>query len=342
MTTTLTVPQFTADNTPPAFRLRPLRAPDDYPQMAAVLNAGAAADGLDWAETAESIANFLNSPYPCDPIRDVVVAEVDGEVVGYGRAWWRDMDDGVTVYISSNFLAPAGRGGEVRRAMLHFTEARLRQIAAEHPPQRPKLYQVFTDLNVADLVELVTAEGYAPVRYAYKMVRPNLDDIPDFPLPAGLEVRPVRPEQIRPILEADVDAFRGLWGFSEPTEADYQAYISDPHCFQPAMWQIAWDVATNAIAGQVKAFINRAENEQYHRRRGYTEDICVAHPYRRRGLARALIVRSLRQQREMGMTESALGVDAENETGALRVYLDCGFRVIRRSAWFRKEITNYE
>ena len=324
----------------PTFNLRPLRAPDDFPHLAAVLNSSAAADGLDWAETAESIANFLNNPYPCDPDRDVVVAEVAGEIAGYGRAWWRDMEDGVTVYISSNFVAPAGRGLGVRRAMLHFTEARLRQIAAEHPPERPKLYQLFTDLNVADLVELLTAEGYAPVRYAYKMVRPNLDDIPDFPLPAGLEVRPVRPEQIRAILEADVDAFRGLWGFSEPTEADYQAYISDPDRFQPEMWQIAWDATSNAIAGQVKAFINRAENEQYNRRRGYTEDICVAHPYRRRGLARALIVRSLRQQRAMGMTEAALGVDADNETGALRVYLDCGFRVVRRSAWFRKEITN--
>ena len=325
----------------PDFSLRPLRVPDDYPRLAAVLNASATADGLDWANTAADVANYLNSPFPCDPARDVVVAEVDGDVVGYGRAWWRTLEDGTMLYISSNYVAPAGRGGELRRTMLHRTEARLRQIAAEHPAGQPKLYQVFTDLNVADLAAVLTAEGYAPVRYAYKMVRPTLDDIPDFPLPDGLETRPVRPEQIRAILEADVEAFRGMWGFSKPTEADLQAYINDPHCFQPEMWQIAWDTATNAIAGQVKAFINRAENEKYNRRRGYTEDICVAHPYRRRGLARALIVRSLRQQREMRMTESALGVDADNEE-ALRVYLDCGFRVVRRSAWFRKEVTSFE
>jgi GNAT superfamily N-acetyltransferase len=335
----MTMTTITASTSTAAYHLRSLRAPDDYPHLAAVLNASAAADGLDWANTAEDVANYLNSPFPCDPERDVVVAEIDGTVVGYGRAWWRDMEDGVTTYISSNYVAPAGRGGDLRRAMLRRTEARLREVAATHPPERPKLYQLFTDLNVADLVDVLTAEGYTPVRYAYKMVRPTLDDIPDYPLPPGFEVRPVRPEQIRAILAADVEAFRGLWGFSEPTEADLQAYIDDPHCFQPEMWQIAWDTATGDIAGQVKAFINRAENEQYNRRRGYTEDICVARPYRRRGLARALIARSLRQQREMGMTESALGVDADNETGALRVYLDCGFRIIRRSAWFRKAMT---
>ena len=329
-----------ADGLPPGYRLRPLQAPDDYPHMAAAMNASAVADGLDWADTAESVANSLTVPYPSDPARDVIVAEVGGQLVGYGRVWWRKMAEGGTLYCSSNFVAPAGRGGEVRRAMLRWAESRLRQIAAGHPAERTRQYQVFSDLNVADLVAVLAAEGYAPARYAFKMVRPTLDDIPDFPLPPGLEVRPVRPEQIRAIWEADVDAFRGMVGFSEPTEADYQAYISDPHCFQPEMWQIAWDVTNNAIAGQVKAFINRAENEQYNRRRGYTEDICVAHPYRRRGLARALIVRSLRQQREMGMRESALGVDAENETGALRVYLDCGFRVIRRSAWFRKPMTS--
>jgi GNAT superfamily N-acetyltransferase len=323
--------------TVPGLAFRHFRGPADYAPMAAVLNASAAADDLDWADTAEDVAVSLTHSTHCDLARDVIVAEIDGGMVGYGRVWWREMADGVRLYCSAQYLAPAGRGRGIRRALLHWAEARLRQIAADHPPG-PKCFQVFTELNVTGLVNRLTAEDYTPIRYAFKMVRPTLDDIPDFPLPPGFEVRPVRPEQIRAIWEADVDAFRGQWGFSEPTEADYQAYVGNPNAFQPEMWQIAWDTATDQIAGQVKAFINRVENEKYNRRRGYTEDIAVGRPYRRRGLARALIVCSLRQQRDLGMTESALGVDAENETGALRVYEDCGFRVARRSAWFRKAL----
>lgn len=322
----------------PGLAFRHFRGPADYAPMAAVLNGSAAADGLDWADTAEDLAVSFAHLTHCDPAHDVLIVELDGAMVGYGRVWWREMEEGINVYLIAQYLAPAGRGRGIRRAILLWAEARLRQVAAAHPP-RPKFFQVFTDLNVTGLANLLPAEGYALVRYAFQMVRPTLDDIPDFPLPPGFEVRPVWPEQLRAIWDADVAAFRGLWGFTEPTEADFEAYISNPHTFQPEMWQIAWDTATGQIAGQVKAFINRVENEKHQRRRGYTEDICVGRAYRRRGLARALIARSLRQQRDLGMTESALGVDGENETGAIRVYEDCGFRVVRRSAWFRKPLT---
>jgi hypothetical protein len=33
--------------------------------------------------------------------------------------------------------------------------------------------------------------GYQPIRYFYEMVRPTLDDIVEFSLPDGLEIRPV-------------------------------------------------------------------------------------------------------------------------------------------------------
>ncbi|MNY69212.1 Mycothiol acetyltransferase [compost metagenome] len=61
--------------------------------------------------------------------------------------------------------------------------------------------------------------------------------------------------------------------------------------------------------------------------------------WRRRGLARALIVRSLRLLADEGMSESALEVDGENQTGASRVYADCGFEVVKRGAVYRKPLT---
>ena len=61
-------------------------------------------------------------------------------------------------------------------------------------------------------------------------------------------------------------------------------------------------------------------------------------PWRRKGLARALIVRSLRLQKDCGMTESALGADSENISGATGVYEDCRFRVTKRNMLYRKPI----
>ena len=61
-------------------------------------------------------------------------------------------------------------------------------------------------------------------------------------------------------------------------------------------------------------------------------------PWRKRGLARALIALSLQAQKTERMTESALGVDSENLSGATRVYEDCGFRVVKRDTFYRKSL----
>ena len=50
-------------------------------------------------------------------------------------------------------------------------------------------------------------------------------------------------------------------------------------------------------------------------------------PWRRRGLASALIGRSLALLQERGMTSAMLSVDVDNPTGALGLYEAAGFRV---------------
>jgi mycothiol synthase len=50
------------------------------------------------------------------------------------------------------------------------------------------------------------------------------------------------------------------------------------------------------------------------------------------------LVRCLQAQKQAGMTESALGVDADNLSGATRVYEDCGFRVVKRTTIYRKPL----
>jgi GNAT superfamily N-acetyltransferase len=217
-------------------------------------------------------------------------------------------------------------------------EHHLSEIAQGHPAEQQKFFQGITNPHEVGLAAMLEREGYRPIRYAWSMLRPSLEDIPDFPLPPGLEVRPVLPEHYRLLWEADLEAFRDHWGFTEPSEQDYQSWLENKTVFQPDLWQVAWDVATNQVAGQVRTFIDHAQNEKYNRKRGFTEFISVRQPWRRRGLARALIIRSLKVQREQGMTESALGVDSENVSGATRVYEACGFRVTEQSTVYRKEL----
>ena len=59
-------------------------------------------------------------------------------------------------------------------------------------------------------------------------------------------------------------------------------------------------------------------------------------PWRRRGVARALIVGALLALRERGLTSAVLGVDADNPTGALGPYEAVGFRRERVAIVHRK------
>lgn len=315
---------------------RRFRGEGDYPKMAAVIEASKAVDQIERTNSVEEIAHGYSHLVNCDPHQDMIFAEVDREVISYGRAWWVHQSNGERIYWHLGFLKPAWRRKRIGSAMLRFLQNRMAQVAAADPGDGPRYFQAFVADTELGTEMLLKKHNYTAVRYAFDMVRADLEAIPDFPLPAGLEVRPVLPEHYRQIWEADVEAFKDHWGYSPPTEEDYRAWLSNPVQFTPALWQVAWDVETNQVAGMVRGFINEEENEQYHRKRGWTENISTRRPWRKRGLARALIIRTLRTFKEMGMTESALGVDAQNPTGALSVYEACGFRAVKQSTTYRK------
>ncbi len=327
----------------PGLSFRPFRGEADYPAMAAVIDGSREADGLDWTRSVEDIARDYRHLVNSDPWRDMLFAEVDGRVIGYGRVSWVRENSGAWLYRHFVHLLPEWRKGGLRRAMLRYNERRLREIAAggattggagDHPAEGPRLFEAFSSDGEEDWTALLEEEGYTGVRYGFTMVRPNLENIPDLPLPEGLEVRPVEPEQIPLIWAASKEAFRDHWGFSEEEWDQEIASWQDSPTFQPHLWQVAW--AGDQVAGMVQNFVDEAENAEYGRKRGYTEGICVRRPWRRRGLARALIARSFRVLKELGMEEAALGVDADNPNGALQLYTSMGFQVVKRHTTYRK------
>ncbi|MCA9933788.1 MAG: GNAT family N-acetyltransferase [Ardenticatenaceae bacterium] len=308
----------------------------DYPKMVAVITASLEADGMEWAISVEDTARDYAHMSNCDPFTDMIFAEVDGEVVGYGRCWHDQLLDKTRVYSHFAYLHPNWRDMGIRRAMTRYLEQRLHDIAADEPDDGPKVYQCWASDGAKHWEALLQSEGYEAIRYGYDMVRPNLEDIPDRPLPDGLEMRPADLSQWRQIWEAAREAFRDHWGAREWTEENFVEWREHP-TFNPALWQVAWD--GDEVAGGVLTFIDEQENEEYGRLRGYTETIFTRRPWRKRGLAHALIAHSLQRQKELGMTESALGVDAENLSGALNIYKSMGFEIAKRAATYRKAIS---
>ena len=82
--------------------------------------------------------------------------------------------------------------------------------------------------------------------------------------------------------------------------------------------------------------INETENAAFNRKRGWLRSVFVRRPWRKRGLGKAIVLRSLQVFRERGMTSAGLGVDADNPTGAMGLYTGTGFETEIRSSAYRK------
>ena len=314
---------------------RPFAGAADFPAMCDCANASFVLDGIEFVRTVEDMARDYAAFTDCVPEHDIWIAQAPGAMAGYVRCWHWGQPDGQRLYSQTGFVVPQWRRKGLGAALLAWAEARHRQQAAAHPEAPLHSHQAYVTQSEIARAAMLQKAGYRPARYFLTMVRPTLEAIADFPLPPGLELRPVRPEHHRAIWNAHQRAFAAHWGHSEATEADYQSWLKS-RASQPHLWQVAWDLRTGEVAGQVRTFIDDAYNAARTRKRGWTEFISVDAPWRRRGLARALISASLRAQRAAGMEESGLGVDSENHDGASRVYEDCGFVVAKRNCIYRK------
>jgi ribosomal protein S18 acetylase RimI-like enzyme len=155
------------------------------------------------------------------------------------------------------------------------------------------------------------------------------------PLPEGLEVRPVTADDARRLFAADNEAFIDHWGGIDGSEGAFQKWISDDD-WDPSLHVVAFD--GDEIAGASINAIYRKANADMGVLHGWLDSVFTRRPWRRRGLARALVARSLVLLRDRGMTEGILGVDADNETGALGVYTDNGFYVTERFTAYRRPL----
>jgi mycothiol synthase len=310
-------------------RFRRSRGDDaEYTAIADVIGAASLADDVPWVPSGQAVKSLWEEDDrdEFEPARDAVIAEVDGRMVAVGGTY-RVIRGGRAVYQLWGHIDPAWRGHGIGTTLLRDGLRNADERASRHgdPRQggRPIVRSVVAD-NEGARRGILSAAGLVPIRWSFHMRRPTLDDIPEAPMPEGLDIRPVEPDQHRAILLADNEAFRDHWEPRDLTESSFKALFEREE-LRTDLWVVAWD--GDEVAGSVQSWITAAENERLGVRRGWLESISVRRPWRRRGLARAMTAEALRKLKGAGMDEAMLGVDADNPTGALDLYEGLGFEV---------------
>jgi len=306
----------------------------DYARMAELFSAANLADGVPWMPTTQTVELEMGGDDGADPVDDIVLVEVDGRVVAASGVARKVRDD-VPTYELWGSVDPAFRRRGIGTALMRWALAHARVRASREDPLTPVDVRAFSEESETGYRALLAAHGLEPVRHFFLMLRTGLGDIPDAPLPEGIEIRPVTEDQWRRIFDAENEAFRDHWGHREAGEIAYKATFERAE-LDTDLWVVAWD--GDEVAGVVQNWIWPEENERLGVKRGWLEHISVRRPWRRRGLARAITAASLVKLRERGLEESMLGVDSENPNGALGLYEGLGFTVFSRAAAYRRRL----
>jgi mycothiol synthase len=108
---------------------------------------------------------------------------------------------------------------------------------------------------------------------------------------------------------------------------------TDPH-FDPSVWFVAEHIASGEIAG-VSICRKRSWTDP---NKGYLGSLSVRRPYRRNGLAMALLKHTFRAFWLRGTNTILLSVGADNLTGATHLYKKAGMQVTRHQMMYEKEL----
>ncbi len=261
---------------------------------------------------------------------DVRIAVLpDGQVVGAMEVW------NSSPYVRSwlwGRVHPAYEGQGIGTDLLHWGEARARENVAKAERDTHITMQLGTYPN--PLAEaLFGQEGFTHIRYSFTMKR-TMTGPPEPPeVPQGIVIRPIRaPEEYEAIHRAETEAFRDHWGYIlRPFEASFRDLmhsVSDP-THDPSLWYVAID--GDDVAGLILCKMHLEET-------AWITIVAVRKPWRKRGLGLALLYHAFGEIYRRGQRTIQLDVDAENLTGALRLYQRAGMDVYRQFALYEKVI----
>jgi mycothiol synthase len=295
----------------------------------------------------ETLTVRAATPDDAEAVAELIVA-ADVAVQGWSdsttdelRTWWRRndptenswlvLDDGVVAYGDyfehgdwaelDGYVHPDRKGEGLGSWLVARAEERAREAGRER-------LQTFCLAPDADTRRLFEQHGFTEVRRYYRMLI-ELDGEPEAPeWPAGTRVATFREDDARAFYDALGEAFADEWNFVPDPFEEWLALRVEAPDLDPTMWFLVWD-------GDEVAAVLRGEQRGEH---GWIGAVGVRPRWRKRGLGLALLRHAFGDWHRRGVTTVALGVDADNPTGATRLYERAGMHVGYEAIAFQKEL----
>jgi len=239
---------------------------------------------------------------------------------------------------------PAWRGRGVGRELLRWQLDRAAERRADAPHEgRPVRAYAGAKDSEAATVRLYERAGFEKVRYFSVMKRPLDRPLPEVAAVPGVRLVTYSDELSEPLRLAHNLAFADHWGFQPWTVEDWKQWTVEHRWFRGDWSVVALEDGSHAdgdprIAGYALSAGYEPDWAAQGWTEGWTSKVGVVPGRRGRGLARAMLVESMRRFAADGMQAAGLDVDSENATGAVALYTGLGYEVRSRSASWRREL----
>jgi mycothiol synthase len=222
--------------------------------------------------------------------------------------------------------------------LIHWAEQRARQAIIRVPDGlRVSLYLDSSSTH-EPTKRLFLKLGLKPIRHSWLMLIDLEQSPPETRWPAGLALKTYRDlPDLRAVYRATDDAFQDHWGYVEQSEEAMLRWWrhereQDPD-FDPSLWFLVMDGDEIAAMALCRP---KGPGDNYEM--GFVNTLGVRRPWRRRGLALALLQHTFGEFHRRGKKQVGLEVDAGSLTGATRLYEKAGMAVARQVDTYEKEL----
>ena len=301
--------------------VRPYRH-EDAAHVTALLNAIEAAGGAGH-QFAEDEVRGLMARTQARALNTRLVVAGDGSLAAIGVAV-PPRPGGARAHAEGG-VHPGHRGRGIGRALLawQFQRAVAQQVTqATRAPGAPWTIYVGAGTADTDAPRLFSRFGLRLVRYFLEMSAATAGERPAR-LPEGLRTAAYTGDLRPAVHRAHAEAFADHWRW-EPRSLDSWARRTvDSDLFRPDLSRVAFD--GDQLAGYLLAYDGAGG-------RLCLGQIGTRRPWRKRGLASALVADSLAAGARAGLATASLGVEADSLPGAVAAYERLGFSV-RRSPY---------
>lgn len=263
-----------------------------------------------------------------------IVLNAEGQIVGYAEHWSLD-EPHVQPYLYT-VVHPDYRTGDIERYLLAWGEARAWQILPSAPPEAQFKIRAGALSTRADYKAILEESGFEHVRTFWRM-RIDMDAAPPAPVwPEGVTVRVLRDmeDDLRAAFDANEEAFLDHWGYMPISFETIKHWIENDPDFDATLHFLAVAQTPDGeeIAGTCFCKIKTTEDPDM----AWVDDLGVRRPWRRKGIAQALLRHAFGEFWRRGQRKAGLGVDASSLTGATRLYEKVGMRPYRQFDSYQK------